>query len=105
MGKKTMQKIGLDILNSSNSFSWGGIQVFMVPKNQWDKSRIGKFIEKIKVDTQDRAEVMRLSKHEEEVYTLKMILKSKYKRVDADAITEQQTHLTDVGRQVLSKLL
>ena len=105
MGRKTQQRLGLDIINSSKSFSWGGIQVSMVPKNHFTKSAIGKLSKKFNGEIQEQAEVLRWAEREEECYAIRKILESKYEKMDTTEVVGNQTHLTDVERQVSKEIL
>ena len=53
----------------------------------------------------EQAEALRWAEHEEECFAMKKLLKSKYEKMDTDAEVQEQTHLTDVQRQALKKVL
>lgn len=106
LGRDFLQGYGIDILNSSNSFKWDGIEVPMVPRGHWNKERINQFWKSGEVEEEEKKfDELAASRHAEEFFATAKILAAKYAPMDTDEVVEQQKHLSIPERLALSKML
>ena len=105
IGQDLLQELGIDILNSSKSFHWDGIEVPMVPRGHWDKKNIRRFWKQHENSDADDETALVLSRRIEETYAMKKILAAKYEPINLTKVVDEQEHLAIPERLALQKIL
>ena len=77
LGRDILQEIGLDVLNSSQTFKWGEIEVPMVERNHWHKRFIKEFWKIYKLDDGKEDSKLLILQQEEELFAIKQIVAAK----------------------------
>ena len=94
IGRDILQEMKIDILNSSQSFSWDGIEVPMVPRGYWNKSKIAQFWKQESNSALDEDVELTAARQLEEAFAMRKLLASKYEPLDLEKRVDEQTHLT-----------
>ena len=91
LGRDFTQELGIDILNPSKKFAWGGIEIDMVQPGHWSgrhkRSNTKSFNRKL------------------ELNEVKVILESKYEKADLDTLVESLDHLSSSEKFDLLKMM
>ena len=95
----------IDVLNNTCSFSWDGVDVPMVPRGYWDKTKIAEFWKKEHNSLMDDDAELIFARQLEESFAMKKLLTSKYEPFDLKRVVNEQEHLTIPERLLLEKVL
>ena len=95
----------IDILNSSQSFSWDGIEIPMVQRGYWDKLKIAQFWKQESNSEADGDAEITAARQIEETYAMRNILAVKYEPVQLTKVINEQDHSTIPERLALEKVL
>ena len=105
ISRDLFQELGIDILNSSKSFKWDGIEVPMVSRGHWSKMKISEFWKQEKNSELDEDAEIVATRHIEEACAMKTILAAKYEPINITTVVNAQDHLTIPEKMALSKIL
>ena len=84
----------IDILNSSQSFSWDGIEIPMVRRGYWNKTKIAQFWKQERNSEADSDAEITAARQIEEAYAMKNILAAKYEPVQLTKVMNEHIQLT-----------
>jgi len=95
----------IDILNSTQSFSWDGIEVPMVQIGYWNKMKIAQFCKQERnFEADSKAETI-IARQIEEAYAMRNIVAAKYEPIKLTKVMNKQSHFTIPEQSALEKNL
>ena len=97
MGRKLLQELGIDILNSEKKFRWDKIEVDMVPKGHWTQSNLRRWSKTLKFSGKEESELKKI----DECHLAKILANDNYEETDLDALVDNQTHLSGKQKEYL----